>query len=145
LCVQYNVKLLVNNAWELIDKFPLDGVHFDEIPASFGEIRKQIGQDKIIGITCNNELETVRWAEMNGLDYISFCSMFPSSTANSCELVSQETVIKAREITQMPIYLAGGIRPENVHTLNTLGHDGLAIVSGIMNEANPKAAVINYN
>lgn len=90
-----------------------------------------------MGITVNNDLSLVQWANDNSFDYISFCSIFPSTTSNSCQLVKFETITKARTITQMPIFLAGGIQPENIYQLNNLDYDGVAVVSGIMSADDP--------
>lgn len=141
---QAHIPLLINNRWELAQILPLQGVHFDEIPVNFSQIKNNIGRLIIMGLTCNNDLEQVRWAAENNMDYISFCSMYPSSTANSCALVDFETVIKAKEIFKKPIFLAGGINPKNVKEINKLQCDGIAVVSGILSAENPVTSVQAY-
>jgi thiamine-phosphate pyrophosphorylase len=145
LCHQQNVPVLINNQWELLLNTDLDGVHFDAVPENFNQIRTAIGKERITGITCGNDLSIVKWAGENGLDYISFCSIFPSSTANSCELVSFDTIKAARTVTSLPIFLAGGIKPGNVHLLNELDYSGIAVVSGIMSADNPNEAIEIYH
>ncbi|HBG42379.1 thiamine phosphate synthase [Limibacterium fermenti] len=145
LCAEADTPLLMNNRWEYLLHFPLDGVHFDQIPDDMGAIRQKVGRTFISGLTCNNDLSWVRWAAAHRLDYISFCSVFPSSTANSCELVDFDTVRQARALFSRPIFLAGGIRPENMDKLNTLPYDGVAVVSGIMSVADPIDAIKKYS
>lgn len=140
LCRPFGIPVLINNRWQLVGKTGLDGVHFDAVPEDF---RKE-NYKGIIGLTCGNDLATVGQAVALGADYISFCSMFPSATANSCELVHPETVTKARELTNMPIFLAGGITPQNIGSLNTLPYNGIAVVSGIMKAAEPNEAIKEY-
>ncbi|MGN7786633.1 thiamine phosphate synthase [Niabella sp. 22666] len=144
LCHLQNIPVLINNQWELLKTMNLDGVHFDKAPRNIVQLKQQIGREVIAGITCNNDLSAVKWADENRLDYISFCSMFPSSTANSCDLVSFDTVRKAKEITDIPIFLAGGINPENLPSLSGLNYSGIAVVSGIMSAANPLAELKRY-
>ncbi len=144
LCHLQNIPVLINNQWELLRIMNLDGVHFDKAPGNIVQLKQQLGQEVITGITCNNDLSTVKWADENKLDYISFCSMFPSSTANSCELVTFDTIRKAKEITNIPIFLAGGINPENLHSLSGLNYSGIAVVSGIMSAADPLAELKKY-
>lgn len=144
LCHRQSVPVLINNQWELVNIMNLDGVHFDAAPDNIVQLKQESGPEVIMGITCNNDLSIVKWADENGLDYISFCSMFPSSTANSCELVTFDTVRKAKEITDIPIFLAGGINPENLHSLSSLNYSGIAVVSGIMNAADPLAELKKY-
>lgn len=145
LCHAHDVPVFLNNRWEYICKTQADGVHFDEIPADFDEIRKALPATTLFGLTCNNNLEDIKWAEARGLDYISFCSVFPSGTSNSCELVQFDTIQKASEITSMPIFLAGGIRPDNLDKLSGLPFSGIAVVSGIMSAEDPQQAFIQYN
>lgn len=144
LCHLQNIPVLINNRWELLKTMNLDGVHFDAAPDDIVQLKQELGREVIIGITCNNDLSLVKWADEKELDYISFCSMFPSSTANSCELVTFDTIRNAKEMTSIPIFLAGGISPENLHSLSGLKYSGIAVVSGIMNAADPLAELKKY-
>jgi thiamine-phosphate pyrophosphorylase len=144
LCHKHDVPVMINNDWQLLNEFNLDGVHFDEIPSNLKEIRKKLRREFIVGITCNNDLSVVDWATQHQLDYISFCSVFPSSTSNSCDLVSFDTIRKAREITTLPIFLAGGINLDNLSKLQALDFDGIAVISGIMNQDEPAQATKKY-
>lgn len=140
-----NIPVIINNRWELLKQIPLDGIHFDEIPENFNDIKKEINRDFIAGITCNNELSTIEYAEKNQFDYISFCSMFPSKTANSCELIDFETVQKAKNIFSGKIFLAGGINLNNIENLSQLNYDGIAVVSVIMSAENPSENIKMYH
>jgi thiamine-phosphate pyrophosphorylase len=144
LCRPQNIPVLINNQWSLLLDIELDGVHFDTVPYNFNHLKQNLGKEMIIGITCGNDLSVVKWADKNKLDYISFCTIFPSSTANSCELVAFDTIKEARKITSLPIFLAGGIKPENIHLLNKLSYSGIAVVSGIMNADNPVETLKMY-
>lgn len=145
MCKAVNVPVLINNEWTLLKQFPLDGVHFDILPANLEEIRKEVGRDFIAGVTVNNNLDVVVSAEENELDYISFCSVFPSSTSNSCERVTFDTIRNTRTLTSMPIFLAGGMRLENIGKLQGLDFNGVAVISGIMQAEDPAQATKQYN
>jgi thiamine-phosphate pyrophosphorylase len=144
LAQDYQVPVLVNEHWQWLQTLPLDGVHFDGIPNDFDRIKKAIIRPVIIGITCGNDMTPIRWAIDNKLDYISFCSMFSSSTANSCDLVQPGIIKQTRALTRMPIYAAGGITCNNLAALLPLGINGVAIVSGIMKAENPELAAKNF-
>ena len=144
ICSPKNIPVLINNRWELLINNHLDGVHFDEIPKDFEKIKSKINRDFIIGLTCENNLKSVEWANKKSIDYISFCSMFPSSSAGSCEIVNFKTVEKARKIFDKPLFLSGGISPEKIKDLKELSYDGIAVISGIMNAENPTKAIIEY-
>jgi thiamine-phosphate pyrophosphorylase len=144
LCHAKEVPVLINNQWKLLLEAPLDGVHFDEVPDNLAAIRNAVNRPFITGLTCSNDLSLVEWAAENQLDYISFCSVFPSPTSNSCELVSFETIAAARQISPMPVFLAGGIRPDNMEALAGLRYDGVAVISGIMSTDDPRKSIREY-
>jgi len=140
----HRVPVLIHDDWQLMQHTSSDGVHFDEIPADIAGIRREVGRPFLCGITCGNDLQKVQWAIDHAFDYVSFCSMFPSGTANSCELVALETVQAARSMTNIPIFVAGGITPETIPALASAGMNGVAVVSGIMNTQDPRQKTLNY-
>jgi len=140
-----NTPVLINNEWEYLKAFDLDGVHFDEFPTNLEQINKEVNREFIKGITLTNDLGGLSEIEAMGFDYLSFCSVFPSSTSNSCDLVDLKTIQDCKEQTNLPIFLSGGITPENLIQLRHLNYDGVAIVSGIMKASDPEKAIENYS
>lgn len=140
----YGVPVLINEAWEFLQTTELHGVHFDSVPDNFEKIKVEVDRDFIAGITCSNDLDIIRWADENGLDYISFCAMYPSPSVESCPIVRPETVQKAREITDMPLFLSGGITPEKIDELKELDFNGVAVISGILNSEEPRQMTKEY-
>lgn len=141
---KYKVTALINEEWQWLKRTNLDGVHFDSFPADIERIREEVSRDFIAGVTCSNDLEVVRKAEEHSLDYVSFCAMFPSSSVDSCEIVRPETVRKARAMTNMPLFLSGGITSHNMEELRELDFDGVAVISGIMSADSPAEAATQY-
>ncbi|SNS56973.1 thiamine-phosphate pyrophosphorylase [Ekhidna lutea] len=139
----FHTPVLMHEDWQLANKLELDGVHFDVVPERFDLVKATL-KDKYIGLTVGNNLELVSWAEEQDLSYISFCAMFPSSSVDSCEIVDQQTVVNARRITRLPIFLSGGIQPENLKELSQLPFVGIAIISGIINADDPENTVRQY-
>lgn len=139
-----NTPILINNRWEYLKTYALDGVHFDSFPTNLEQINKELDRDFIKGITLTNDLKDLTQLERLGFDYLSFCSVFPSSTSNSCDLVAFETVKSCSENSSIPIFLSGGIKPENISQLQELNFDGVAVVSGIMKATNPLEAIEKY-
>lgn len=144
LATPYQVPVLINEEWHLLQETALHGVHFDHIPANWEEVKSAIGRDKIIGLTAGNDLEVIRWAHEHEISYLSFCAMFPSASVNSCEIVKPDSVLKARQSTKLPLFLSGGIYPANLVTLKNLDFQGIAIISGIMSAENPGERVKEY-
>ena len=133
----YGVPVLINNEWEVLPQTTLDGVHFDGATDRLPEIQDKVGRAFLKGITCANDLSIVHWANDNGFDYVSFCSLFPSPSANACEIVTKETIQKARKLTNMPLFAAGGITLENMGALKDFPLNGVALISALMKSADP--------
>lgn len=146
LCRQYNVPLFINEEWQLLSQTHyLDGVHFDSIPEEYKLIKEVIKRPFIAGITCSGDLDTVAWADKNQLNYVSFCAMFPSPSAGSCSIVMPAVVKKAHESTSLPIFVSGGITPENIIALKEkTPFDGVAVISGILSADDPEKQVRTY-
>lgn len=146
LCRPIGVPLLINNEWPLLlEHTGLDGVHFDLLPSGYSEIRSQIGRPFISGITCSGDLETVDIAVENKLDYISFCAMFPSPSAGTCDIVMPATVRQASSLTTLPLFVSGGITPDNVPLLKQqTPFNGVAVISGILSADDPEEKVKGY-
>ena len=140
----YDTPVIINQRWEWLLSFPLDGVHFDKIPADWNTIQGFVRRPFLKGITCGNELEYVQWAIDNQASYISFCAMFPSSSADACEIVDPETIRKVRRMTTMPIFVSGGITPQNTAQMVKLGVNGVAVISAIMKAKDPEGAAREF-
>ncbi len=147
LCRQHSVPLLIDNDWELLSQSAyLDGVHFDAIPTDYTKIKQSIGRPFIAGITCSGNLDVVRWADEQRLDYVSFCAMFPSPSAGSCDIVMPATVRQAKSMTGLPLFVSGGITPANITMLRQqTPFDGVAVISGIMSADEPLSKVKLYH
>lgn len=138
------VPVLINNKWKLLKDYNLDGIHFDKLPNNLDEIEKELEKGFIKGITLGNDLSLIHKIKNHAFDYLSFCSMFPSSTVSNCTIVSKEIVKRCSELIDIPIFLSGGISLENVSKLNELNIHGIALVTGIMHATDPKAVLYKY-
>lgn len=139
------VPVLVHDRLDLLRKTEADGIHYDVPFLAPNEVREIVGRAVLYGVTVGNELERVHWAASEGADYVSFCSMFPSRSADACELVELSTLTTARErYPALTIYASGGITPENAPQVLAAGADGIAVISGILASADPEAAARRY-
>ncbi|HKJ31446.1 MAG TPA: thiamine phosphate synthase [Balneolales bacterium] len=144
LAHRYGIPVFINEKWSWLKETPLDGVHFDQIPVDITFIRNEIDKPFLTGLTCGNDLERIHWAVQNGINYISFCAMYPSPSVSSCDIVRFKTVQEARKLTDIPIFASGGIRPDNIHSLLSLGVKGIAVISGILKSESPEEAARKY-
>ncbi|MGN6417505.1 MAG: thiamine phosphate synthase [Pseudobacter sp.] len=145
LAKPFQVPVLVNENWELLTETDADGIHFDQPSQNLSLIRGAIGRPLITGITCGNNLDNVQFAIEQKMDYISFCSVFPSGSANSCEWVQPATIAAARAMSDMTIFAAGGITAQNLPALLPTGLDGIAVINSIMKAEDPSAVTSQFN
>lgn len=138
-----HVPLMIADDIDLCKEIDAGGVHLGgyAIPdLTPQQIKQRLGQDKIVGLTCGSDVEKIRWAGMNGADYISFCSIFPSSSVDTCEIVPLEMIQTAKRILSLPVFASGGITLENISQVLEAGADGVALVSAILKAPDPKRA-----
>lgn len=144
LCNRHNTPCLINNEWELLKEVPLAGVHFDFIPENWVLVRTEINRPFYTGVTLNNDLSLLPELEKLEISYLSFCAMFPSASVGDCEIVHPETVQKTLSRVNVPVFLSGGITPQNAGNFSRMNISGVAVISGVMNAKNPAKAVDEY-
>ena len=140
----YDVPVLVHNDVDLLKETHAHGIHFDKLPSDLSTLRREISRPVFIGVTCGNDKAVIHEAIKQGVNYLSFCSMYPSSSSDVCELVLPQIVRETRQATSIPIFLAGGVTPENTNSLLTLGGDGIAVISAILKAPDPCVAARRF-
>lgn len=144
LAAPFAFPVLINNRWDLLSTCAVDGIHLDEIPEDLSLISESLSKKYLLGLTINNDLDHIRKADKFGFGYVSFCSVYPTTTTQHCDLVSFDAIKKASKVTEMPIFLAGGIKPRHLSELQQLPYSGIALISGVMKEQNPVKALKKY-
>jgi len=135
------VPILINNNLELASLPGIQGVHFDreeDLPSPECTFKK------IIGLTVSAHADWVALRK-KGVDYISFCAMYPSSSVDTCELVSPDVVREACEHFDGSVFASGGISLENAGEIASLGVSGVALISALWKAENPLDTTIKFN
>ena len=144
LCRRHGVPFLVNDDVALAMETGADGVHLGREDMGLRAARALIGDNKLIGVSCYNELERALAAERDGADYIAFGSFFPSRTKPGAVHATPELLRAARTQLRIPVVAIGGITPENGATLIEAGADMLAAIDGVFNQTDIRAAAQRY-
>jgi thiamine-phosphate pyrophosphorylase len=144
LANDYGVPLIINNDIELAKDVEADGVHFDGYDVTPSDARKALNEQSIVGYTVGNELKWIKWAETVGADYVSFCSVFPSASANQCEIIPLGAIRSAKSVARIPVFASGGITLSNVHLVLEAGVDGIAVISAILKASDPRQAAKSF-
>lgn len=131
LARQFAVPLIINDDAGLAIEVDAEGVHLGKADASVAAARKLLGADKIIGVSCYNQLSLAHEAEKQGADYVAFGAFFASTIKPSASHATIALLDEARRAIRLPIVAIGGITAENGRQLLSAGADALAVISAL--------------
>lgn len=131
LCRRHRVPLIVNDDVRLAALTDADGVHLGDEDAGLKEARINLGPDKIIGVSCYQDLARAQQLEAEGADYVAFGSFYPSSTKPQARPCALDVLTEAKKTLRVPVVAIGGITTENAATLVAAGADAVAVISAL--------------
>ena len=138
LCKQNGCLLILNDNISLAKELNLDGIHIGSTDIDIIAARDILGKKKIIGVSCYNSFSLAISAELNGASYVSFGSLYKTSTKLNPVSLDIKTFKKSEKILRIPICLIGGINTNNVHDVIKLNCDLIAISKGLSSEKDRK-------
>ena len=145
LCLKYDTCFIINDDVELAKELEADGVHLGENDASCVTARGQLGNQKIIGVSCYNDLDRAERAVTSGADYIAFGAMYPSAIKANTKQASPELIGIAKQKYPIAVVAIGGITPDNCDPLIMAGADLLAVISSVYLADDPGAITDQFN
>ena len=144
LCSEYEARLIINDLPELAHDIDADGVHLGQEDMSIIQARQILGHQKLIGVSTHSVDEALK-AEAHGADYIAIGSIFPTGSKDDTSLVGLKTLSKVRKAVRIPVVAIGGITPDGAFEALEAGADAIAVISGIMADADPARAAKEYS
>lgn len=145
LCRACQVPLLINDDVALAQTIDADGVHLGRDDESVEAARARLGEGKLIGASCYNDLRRAEEAQRQGADYVAFGSFHASPTKPDAVKATPTLLVEARRRFDLPIVAIGGITPENGALLIDAGTDALAVISGVFAQADIAVAAARYS
>lgn len=136
---RYGVPFVVNDNVAVAKAVDADGAHVGQSDMEAGDVRAQLGPDKIIGVSVQT-VEQAVLAEKRGADYLGVGAVFPTATKQDAAEVSFETLREICGTVSIPVVAIGGIHSENVMELAGSGIVGVAVVSAIFAAADIESA-----
>ena len=133
----------------------LDGTNWRlkdyEARGGYAALRKILGQEAVIGVTCHASGHLAMEAGDAGADYVAFGAFFPTTSKPmekqekygrpTLELVEWWTTH-----TVLPCVAIGGMTPENCGPVVAAGADFIAAITAVWDcPQGPKAAVAAFN
>jgi len=144
LCQGASVPFLVNDDVVLATAVGAAGVHIGRDDPDVAAARHALGKAALIGVSCYNDLERARQAQSAGADYVAFGRFFPSRTKPRAVQATTGLLKAARAELRIPIVAIGGITPDNGASLIEAGADALAVIEGLFNQPDIRAAAERY-
>ena len=139
LCRNHNIPFIINDNVEIAKKINADGVHVGQRDMEAGNVRKLIGEDKILGVSAQT-VEQAVLAEKQGADYLGVGAIFPTVSKADADDVSYDTLKNICSAVKIPVVAIGGINADNVSELEHSGISGIAVISAIFAADDIKAA-----
>ena len=139
LCKKYNVPFIINDNVEIALKSNADGIHVGQDDMNAKEVRKLIGNDKILGISVQT-VEQALLAQEQGANYLGVGSIFTTTSKDDAKNVSINTLKEICNAVNIPVVAIGGIDKDNIKQLSKTGINGIAVISAIYANKNIKEA-----
>lgn len=139
VCKKYNVPFVINDNVELAKKIDADGVHVGQSDMNATDVRKIIGDNKILGVSAQT-VEQAILAQINGADYLGVGAVFVTDTKDDADFVSKKTLCDICKSVNIPVVAIGGICKDNICQLQDTGIVGVSVISAIFAQPDVKEA-----
>jgi len=131
-----NVKIIINDRVDIALALKADGVHLgqDDLPPE--SARVILGDRAIIGFSTHNLKQVVNAINLP-IDYLAIGPVYATRTKeNPEEIVGLEGVNEVRKaLGDFPLVAIGGITSENFRAVLEAGANSVAIISGLLSDA----------
>ena len=131
VCHAHGVPLIVNDDVDLAVEIEADGVHIGKDDASLDVVKRVLGSQVIVGVSCYNSAARAIVAAQEGADYVALGSFFSSKTKPKAIRCSKTVLVEVAAQVSTPVVAIGGITPDNAAELVSSGADLLAVLTGV--------------
>jgi thiamine-phosphate pyrophosphorylase len=134
ICRRYSVPFIVNDSPTLAQYAGADGVHLGRSDLNIEKAQIIMGKQKIIGMTCHNNLEFVRAAKLASATYCALGAVFLSPTKPQSTSCPPSTILHIKKMCPgISIIAIGGINANNIGQIAAAGADAAAVISSLFN------------
>jgi thiamine-phosphate pyrophosphorylase len=144
LCQAHETLFIVNDDIDLAIRVNANGVHLGAQDATIASARATLGGDKIVGVSCYDDLNRAHDAAARGANYVVFGSFFASPTKPGAARPSLGLLRRARRQLSLPLVAIGGIDLQGARAVITAGADAVAVISALFAAADIKAAAREF-
>lgn len=134
------VPLIVNDDVDAALALDADGIHVGQGDAEVAEVRRRIGPNKLLGLSVHDEASMCA-LDPTLVDYAGIGPVFATATKPGHKTpIGFDGLARLAALSKVPTVAIGGLKQAHVgHTLDS-GVNGLAVVSAICGQPDPRAA-----
>jgi len=149
VCDNYNTTLIINDNISIAKAVDANGVHLGKEDNSISDARSILGNDKIIGYSCNSFSDIV-FAKNEGANYVGLGPYRFTTTRNKLNpilgLDGIKQVMRDYLIQEysLPVIAIGGINKIDVNPLLLNGVNGVAVSSAVFTSENPALTIKEF-
>jgi thiamine-phosphate pyrophosphorylase len=141
---RYNAMLFINDRVDIALCVEADGVHLGQSGIPVRAVRNIVGKELLIGASTHH-LEEALAAAREGADFITFGPVYDTPSKRKYgEPVGTGALQMVSEKISLPVFGIGGISPDRVKEVMLAGVRGIALISGILGEADIKGSAKKY-
>ena len=131
LCRKNGVIFIVNDNVDIALIVDADGVHIGQEDMHPDDVRKLIGDNKIIGLSTHSEKQGMEAYKNPNVDYIGVGPIFPTTTKDTTP-VGLGYLEYAVKNLDLPFVAIGGIKAQNIDAIIAKGAQRVCLVSEIV-------------
>ena len=131
LCRKNGVIFIVNDNVDIALLVDADGVHIGQEDMHPDDVRKLIGDNKIIGLSTHSEKQGLEAYKNPNVDYIGVGPIFPTTTKDTTP-VGLGYLEYAVKNLDLPFVAIGGIKAHNIDAIIAKGAQRVCLVSEIV-------------
>ncbi len=150
LCHAHEVVFILNDRPDLAAQHRCDGIHLGQEDLTqwpLTRVRKMLGDDAVIGVSCHDSRHLAMSAGEQGADYVAFGAFYPTKSKSPEKLAqygtpTPELIEWWTTYTTLPCVAIGGMTPENCLPMVHAGADFIAAITNIWEHPSGEAAAI---
>lgn len=144
ICRAADARLIVNDDLQLAIEIGADGVHLGRDDGDIEAARRALGMERILGVSCYDDVARAEAAAAAGADYIAFGSVFASNTKPEATRASLDLLAETKRRLPLPVAAIGGITIGNVGQVIAAGADMVAVITDLFDAMNIQERAAAY-
>lgn len=138
--ISQHIPLIINDRIDIALALGADGVHLGQEDMPVDLARRILGPQMLIGASVFTREEAKR-AEALGADYLGLSPIFTTETKPELsQQIGTEGIPRLKQAVKIPVVGIGSMGQANTYEAVKAGLDGVAVVSAICSQQDPRAA-----